>query len=618
MLIDNTLFLREHYPEARKYFREYENAIKTERVTTIDSKAGVKTMQFETDDQKQLMVHSKYDPIREAERIISSHIESIKEDTHVFFYGIGMGYHIKKFQQLFPNNTYSVYEPVPEVFLAMSQHILLGSVIGKKTRRLYMDTHGTESEAYLEEFNTYNKSIQIIILPSYENIIGEKIKRFNGKIKNAVQSRRTSLGTNTSFQKLWVINSLLNFKEVLHTPNMLRDIERSRFAGKPAIIVSAGPSLAEDIEHLRYIKENNLAYLFSVGSAINSLIAYDVLPDAVCTYDPGKKNHLVFKNMIENNIDHIPMLFGSSVGYETLRNYEGPKVHFITSQDKTATYFLDEQLDTNQDLIIDSPSIAVMTFQLLNKLGTGPIIFAGQNLGYLYDRRYSEGIEYDFVQSEVSVNEMENAITTIDVFGNEIKTNLGFNNMRVGIESYAKLYAGNYINTTKGGAAIEGVPFLPIEEVIESLLTQPIEKEEWWNESNAYDKSKFEHQKEQLTQSIIKYDQLVTQIESLLKSMENTVKMRNKSSIENLFVQFDKLYAELNKNTYYTNFLSFYTRVQVEFMVNELTQAVKEKDPLVRGERIVQLFGNFVRHCVQGSRELKQLIDSSLTDVSDK
>ncbi|MFD1173240.1 motility associated factor glycosyltransferase family protein [Oceanobacillus picturae] len=614
MLIENIMFLRERFPAIRNYFLQNSNEVNTERITALNAKTGVKTFHYESEKNK-FMVHSMYDPVREAERIIAKHSEKIKEDTHVFFYGIGIGHHILKFQQLFPDNSYSIYEPVPEIFLAMTKHVSLDSLITKKTRNLYIDNHDQENVGYLEEFKMNNKNIHIIVLPSYENIIKDKLDHFNRKVKDVVQSRRTNLGTNANFQKLWVMNSLLNFKEVLNTPNLLRDVDGKQFAGKPAIIVSAGPSLAEDMEYLRYIKENSLAYLIAVGSAINSLIEYDVLPDAVATYDPGLKNHLVFKKMIEKKIDSIPMLFGSSVGYETLKKFNGPKVHFITSQDKTSNYFLDEQLDMNQDIIIDSPSIAVMTFQVLNKLGASHIIFAGQNLGYLYDRRYSEGIDYDFIQSEVSTQEMEKAVTTKDVYGNEIKTNLGFNNMRVGIESYAKLYEGYYINTTKGGALIEGVPFQPIEEVIEKHLIQPIEKTVWWDASNSYEQGKFDLQKDQLKQSINDFHEIMSQFEIVIKSMANKVKLRDKLSIENDFVQFDKLNAKLNRNVYYKNFLSLYVRVHVEYMTNELKLAIKEKDRLVRGDKIVRLFSNFIIQCLQGNKELEQLVHSSLGDM---
>ncbi|QGS69462.1 hypothetical protein CV093_17760 [Oceanobacillus sp. 143] len=52
-------------------------------------------------------------------------------------------------------------------------------------------------------------------------------------------------------------------------------------------------------------------------------------------------------------------------------------------------------------------------------------------------------------------------------------------------------------------------------------------------------------------------------------------------------------------------------------MVNELRRAVKEKDPLERGEKIARLFDNFMVQCVQGSGELEQLINSNLINEED-
>ncbi|MGM8212348.1 motility associated factor glycosyltransferase family protein, partial [Virgibacillus sp. W0430] len=357
MLIDNILLLRARYPAIRNFFSQHEKELRMHQWEVLESRVGVDTIRYRSKEDKSLMVHSIYNPIQEAERVISAHQDKIKENTHVFFYGIGMGYHIEKFIEQFPNNSYSMYEPIPEVFFAMSQHKELQNVVTKKTKNLYVDKVTEEELSYLDEFQTSNQNIHLIVLPSYKNIVKEKYEQFHQHIKETISSRRQSFHTNVKFQKRWVENSLNNFKEVLNTPNMMRDIDRSHFEGKPAIIVSAGPSLAEDIEHLRYVKENNLSYIFSVGSAINSLIEFDVLPDAVFTYDPGEINRKVFKKMIDCEIKHIPMVFGSSVGYETIEEYIGPKVHFITSQDRTSLYFLRDQLDIERGLILDSPSI---------------------------------------------------------------------------------------------------------------------------------------------------------------------------------------------------------------------------------------------------------------------
>lgn len=608
MLIDNTLFLREKYPVIREYFLDYKDDIKLDALEVLESKSGAATIRYQKDD-KQLMVHSMYDPVREAERIITSHKEKINSDTHVFFYGIGMGYHIEKFQELYPNNTYSVYEPNPEILLAMTQQKLLNRIITNNTKHFYMDTHESESDGYLQEFSSSNRNTQIIILPSYENIAKEKVTQFHEKVRGVVRNRRTNLQTDSKFQKLWVKNSLLNFNEVLNTPNILKDIDKTRFEGKPAMIISAGPSLAEDMEHIRYIKDNDLAYIFAVGSAINSLIEYNVLPDAVCTYDPGEFNYEVYKKMTENKIDNIPMLFGSSVGHETLTRYQGSQVHFITTQDKTSTYFLNDQLNLKQDLIIDSPSIAVMTFQVLNKLQANPIIFAGQNLGYLYGQLYSKGINYDNLRSTVDKKQIDSALSTKDVYGNDIKTNIGFNRMRENIEHFVSIYTNKtFINTTKGGAEIEGVPFQCIEEVIENRLTQPIEKGIWWDGHNSYDQSKFKFQEEQLNQSMDEFVDLVAQFEKLLESISKFAKLKNQSKVKSLLVQFDKLYGQLNQNIYYVNFLASYIRVHVEYIINEIKRINRERDTCKKGEGIVKSFSIFLVQCKNGGRELEKII----------
>ncbi|WP_010648158.1 motility associated factor glycosyltransferase family protein [Oceanobacillus massiliensis] len=617
MLIDNTLFLRERFPKVRQYFQEYENEINRDKVTMLNSKTKVETIRIDTEDNQQLMVHSKYDPLREAERIVSSHKEEIDGDTHVFFYGVGMGYHIEKFKEMFPNNSYSIYEPIPEVFLSMAEVRTLDCFISNNTKNIFIDKHDTESITYLQEFNSSNKNIHIIVLPSYENIIRDKFIHFQENVKKIIRSRRNSLYTNYNFQKHWVNNSLINFNKVLDTPNILKDIEHKHFRGKPAIIVSAGPSLSDDMENIRYIKDNKLAYIFSVGSAINSLIEYGILPDAVCTYDPGEKNQMVFKKMIDSNIDSVPMVFGSSVGYETLTKYNGPKTHFITTQDRTSLYFLNDQLNLEEDLIIDSPSIAVMTFQLLNKLGANPIIFAGQNLGYLYERRYSEGIEYEFIQSTVAEDELKNAITTKDVYGNEIKTNTGLNSMRESLELFASKFTDrDFINTTKGGALIKGIPFQPIEEVIEEKLFKPIEKVNWWETSSNYEKSLIGKRVKYLESSKREYQGLLELFEKLMDTIRSNTKLRHKTGLEHSLTQFDTLYNKLQENAYYKNFLSFYIRIHVNYFGNEIKRLNQERDPFIKGEEIVQSFSKLLKQCKRGDTELNSNINESLARLS--
>lgn len=614
MLIDNVLLLRERFPLVREYLSENEQKLNTNTYKTIDAKNGSKTIQCQkADASRPIMVHSLYDPVMEAEKLIAANAEAIKKVSHVFFYGAGLGYHIELFTKKYPDLTYSIYEPIPEVFLELSRTRNLKDVLTKRVFKLYVEKDNELDNAFLDEFNTTNQNIFLITLPSYENIVKEKYERFYQAIRVAVQGRRTNMHTNESFRKRWIVNSILNFGEVLSTPNILKDIDESAFKGKPAVIVSAGPSLAEDMKYIRYIKENNLAYIFSVGSAINSLIEYDVFPDAMFTYDPKRRNQNVFKKVYENNIKTIPMVFGTSVGYETIARYDGPKLHFVTSQDKASQYFLDGQINNDNHIIIDSPSIAVMTFQILNKLGASPIIFSGQNLGFLDGKRFSDGIDYEHISSEVGSKELEKALITEDVFGNEIKTNNSFNSMKKAIEHYADLYKGGiFINTTKGGAAIKGVPYQSIESVINELLNEFNKDNQFWAGMNTYNQVEIPKMLHNLDKSQKELLNKLSLIDTTLSSLSVSIKINNEINLKGNFRELHQHYNSLKQNLFFKEFLLYYIRVHIGYIENEFKSTMKERNHLIKAKRIFNAFKGFTLLCRRESLELKGLIQRNI------
>lgn len=76
------------------------------------------------------------------------------------------------------------------------------------------------------------------------------------------------------------------------------------------------------------------------------------------------------------------MVFGSSVGFETLENYPSKMAHFITNQDYISTNILKHNSIEKIEAVKDSPSIAIITLQILNFLKFNPIILVGQTFSY--------------------------------------------------------------------------------------------------------------------------------------------------------------------------------------------------------------------------------------------
>ena len=590
ILIDNLNILKSSYSDIwnkLKQFEDKENRIITE---IEETRNGDKTLCV-TKDGKKIYLHSRYNPVREAETIVES-IDDIDENTNIIFYGTGLGFHIQLILEKYKNIKYYIYEPIPEILYAFLSNVNLKKLNLNRLAGISTNLSGNSIDKFIDR---NREKIKIIELPSHKQNFPNENKEFNDVMLSIIKGKRSSIATNYSFQKRWIINSMKNLKEVLSTPNIIIE-KNGEFKGKTAILVAAGPSLNDEIENLRYIKNNGLAYIFSVGSAINTLVYNNIYPDAACTYDPGSFNQNVFKTIKDKNIKDIPMIFGSSVGYETIENYPGSKYHMITSQDTVASYFLKNLTDETISIVQDAPSIAVVTLQLLYILGFSNILLVGQNLGYRRKERYSEGISYS---KELTDKEIESGIWVKDVYGNEILTNEGFNSMRQQMESYIKLLPNiNVINTTKGGANIEGTEFRELKDVMERMLNEKMVDDHWLDgNKTSYDKDYLVSQSKGMDRAYANALKINKEYKSILAKIKKAINNRNYIQAENLYIKLDKELRKIENNDFYKTFILPMNRIQYKVLADGIDGLNEENNPYKKGKKIVDNFRRFIDIC---------------------
>lgn len=604
ILIDNINILKSAYPNLWNRLKSLEDAMNTSSINIEETRRGDKTISIEKDGKK-LYLHSKYNPIREAEAIIAEY-EQIEPDTTVIFYGTGMGYHIDLFLQKHPNVNYYIYEPIPELLYIYLSHNSLRKLPSLKMKDLILADNEIEARKFFNQLidRASGKYIHVV-LSSHKNIFPEEYERFLESFKGTLKDKKSHIGVNLAFQERWILNSMKNFKEVLNTPNILLE-KKGAFKGKPAIIVAAGPSLNEEIENLRCIKEKGLAYIFSVGSAINTLIHHDIYPDAATTYDPGEFNQNVFTKVKEKGIKDIPMIFGSSVGYETLIGYPGKKYHMITSQDTVSNYYLKNKDGKPINIVQDAPSIAVVTVQLLYELGFNPIILVGQNLAYKGKKRHSEGISYS---KDVTDKEIEKGIWVKDVYGNEVLTNDGFNRMRQQMEYYIKTLPNiKVINTTKGGAHIEGADFKELSVVMEEYLKEKVVEDDWLEGNKTqYDREHLKIQLEKMDRAYRRALKLMDEYYDILNTIERLIKNQNFNQAEKTYLKLDKALRKIERNDYFMTFILPMNRVQYELLANSIDSLNEERNPIEKGRRIVESFKKFMDLCKEDIGKIDEI-----------
>ncbi|WP_194841152.1 motility associated factor glycosyltransferase family protein [Sporosarcina cascadiensis] len=566
-------------------------------------------------DGKPLYLQSKYDPQKEAQRFAGKFDGEVSK--HVLFAGIGTGAHIQAFMEKHPDAKFSIYEPNEEVLHMYLSNFRLNDLPIRHLEKIFT---GTEEETVMAEVQQLlaasNNVIKIITLPVYEKIYGEQIQIIFQKALNSVKDRHSALATNIAFQKRWTINSIKNFPTVLQTPNILHDINQSAFEGKPAIIVAAGPSLNEEFENLRYIKEHGLAYIFSVGSAINALIEQGIYPDAACTYDPQDINYRVIQIIKDKEIKEIPLVFGSSVGFETLESYPGELLHMIVSQDTVSPAFIEFSEKIQLNFVNDAPSIAVVTFQLLAKLGVSHIILVGQNLAYIANQHYAKGIDYGTGSQTVSEEKLGLANSIKDVYGNEVKTTDGFNRMRQQLEMYISSHPQVKVwNTTKGGAAIQGAEFRALEDIIQNDLNGTIFREGWTRPIHGYCTDHLEKKLQEMDRQGNILETVLKRILDVLKSIHQEVNLNRTNQLEKKYNQLDAEINAMKDNNFYKTFVEPMVRVQQEFLNQNIKHVRHENQALKKGEVILAEFSNFITECAQNYNFAHQLYKEMKSEI---
>ncbi|WLR50590.1 DUF115 domain-containing protein [Bacillus tianshenii] len=603
MLIENKDFLRKHYRHIRNLLNQFEEQENKQTVELIDTKIGEPTAMVYSDSRPQY-VHSKYDPIKEAERLVEQYSDQIDNYEHVIFYGVGFGYHIEAFMNRYPKYTYTIYEPSIEMFYHFMSTRSLKILHLNRLNDIFIESSPEEGSFYLRKLtDQIQQRILMIPLPSYERIFAKQYEHFLQNFKEGIKSKRSNFITDLSFSTRWTFNSLANLPYTFTTPNILKGY-KSIFQNKPLIIAAAGPSLEDEYENLRYIKENKLAYIFAIGSANRALVAKGILPDAVCTYDPQQHNYGVYQKMMEQGIDKsVPMIYGTSVGFETLTRYQGPKLHMITSQDTVSQYYLKDKENTAIPIVQDAPTIAAVTYQLACQLGCNPVILVGQNLGFRYNQYYSKEVGYNTKDRTVNVMEKDKkeVMKVKDVYGNEIETNPSFENMRQNLQIYiANNSQVKTINTTKGGAAIEGAQFAPLEELIESSLHEKVVVDEWYKKSNpSYDLGFTVNKITKIEKNLQLFRKQYKELKKLFEEMKKNITPSKKVNNSKLIERFDKQIKKFTANDYYNVYVLPINRTHYQALSIKASNIRKQINEFEKIKLILDAFEPFIEKCKQ-------------------
>lgn len=339
------------------------------------SKTGLKIPKFKSGK----LIHSKYDPEREAINLVNN----IDENSFYLVTGIGAGFFIKKLMEKYPNSKIVAIENSQDDIDFLEKHFQIISQL--KMNNVIITT--TE--------NLYNSLLQNYIpsiYPSFKLIeyrswilenqdIFEKIQNITSEaLKNIAQD----FSTQAHFGKIWQRNIINNLKQISSDTEIIFPKE------KIAVVVAAGPSLDKKIA---WIKENReKIFIFATDTAYKTLQKEQFFSDAVISIDGQNISHQHFLRKINDKTIFIFDLCGNSSCIRKIKK-NGNNIIFTTTGHPLIT-FAEQTQTTDYSFIFANAGTGTVTISALDfasKVGFNEIIVIGADFSFPNKKPYAKG-----------------------------------------------------------------------------------------------------------------------------------------------------------------------------------------------------------------------------------
>lgn len=449
---------------------------------------------------KDVLLHNEESPIMESSGIFVN----TKNEPNVvhIVYGLGLGY---LFQIVAKESKGQVilYEPNMDILYTAFSYVDFSNELAKSNVRVFTDLE--KLRIYLSAISTRETEVQVLSLPSYRKLLGTRFSQDVEIIQLAYGS--TVLDNVFKKRKMKVVtyNMLKNIPQLLNE-RPINEYE-NLYNEEVAIIVSAGPTLSRDIEILKKYQKN--AIIFSVGTALKTLVANDIKVDYLCIVESFNTLKQV-EGVDLSNIDLI------------LEPFTHPCIHGLNTKGKIlhcsdnmpASKYFANKVNVSTDGYFTQGTVSFMALNSAVKMGFKKIILVGQDLAFIDGQCYSKQSAYedlickkneetgkyeifakDFdryanallvdIDKDLKAKTAKGRLNTLNkslyfvrgVEGGQVPTEAGYAAFINHFVSYAKELNGiELINSSLKGAQIDGFKNVSLEVALQNSF--PVEKKE--------------------------------------------------------------------------------------------------------------------------------------------
>ena len=330
---------------------------------------------------------SKRRPLVEADRLAQS--VSVEDSAGVVVMGFALGHHVAALAtRIGRRGVLVVYEPDVELLRAVFEHIDHSQWIAQTNLLLLTDESdaGAISSALSGAEGLMALGVAFMDHPASKPRLGDRADRFAETFTHVMKAVRTTVVTTLVQVEATVRNLLMNLDHYAADPGVADLVGAG--AGRPAVVVSAGPSLDRNVDLLADPDRRGNAIVICVQTVLKTLLSRGIKPAFVTALDHHEISKRFYEGLSERDVAGVTLVAEPKANPAILDAFPGV---VRCPGEPVLDGLLGPELATDKGRLPAGATVAHLAYYLARLLGCDPVILIGQDLGFTDGQYYSAG-----------------------------------------------------------------------------------------------------------------------------------------------------------------------------------------------------------------------------------
>ncbi|MBU6411893.1 MAG: DUF115 domain-containing protein [Planctomycetes bacterium] len=361
---------------------------------------------------------SRRHPLAEAEALAKS--ANIETNAAIVVNGFGLGYHVAAMaRQMKRSGIILVLETDLPLLRSVLERLDFSEVFEHSNVALFTDP--TDIPAISARVAGFEGILcvgaKIVDHPPSRVRLNAAAHTFGASFAHVIRAARTSVVTTLVQVDVTLRNLFQNVDRYATEPGIAHLANAMK--GKPAIVVSAGPSLARNIDLLSRPGVRDRFVIIAVQTVLKQLLAKSIKPHFVTALDYHEISRRFYEGLTAADVEGITLIVESKANPAILQSWPG---ELCMPAEPWLDTLLGDDLKRDMHPIAPGATVAHLAYYAARHLGCDPVILIGQDLGFTDGQYYASGAAiHDVWASEL------NQFRTLEMF--ELERILRFGKM---------------------------------------------------------------------------------------------------------------------------------------------------------------------------------------------